>query len=124
MCSSDLFNAERIDPDLFKKSLPAFFLLLAISETLLNQFHIELRFSLNCFPFLHFPKTGLLRACFRQCLPEFVTPENVDELKARKGISQKIEIGCFRFAERVSRTQTTEKIVQVPTHQLKTEDFV
>ena len=82
-----VFNTKRIDLDPLKKSLPELFLLLAFFKTLFNQFNVELRFSLDRFSFLYFPKTSLVRARFRQCLPEFVTPEDVHKLETRKSIS-------------------------------------
>src|SRR5207247_9950500 len=82
-----LFDPERIDADLLKKTLPNAFLSLALFETLFDQFRIELRFSLNRFPLLYFPKTSLKRTSCRQCLPEFVAPDDMHKLKTRKSIS-------------------------------------
>ena len=79
-----VFDTKGIDPDPFKKPSPEFLLFLALFETLFNQFSVELRFSLDRFSFLHFPKTSLMRPRFRERLPEFVTPEDVYKLEARK----------------------------------------
>src|SRR5439155_8670224 len=81
-----VFNAERIDADSLEKALPSFFLSLALFETLLDQFRVELRFSLNRFPLLHFPKTSLKRTSCRQRLSEFVASENMYKSKTRKDI--------------------------------------
>ncbi len=82
-----VFDTKRIDADPLEKSLPELFLLLALLETLFNQFNVELWFALDRFAFLYFPETSLMCARFRQRLPELVTPDDVHKLETRKGIS-------------------------------------
>jgi hypothetical protein len=69
---------------------------------LLNQVRVEPRLSLGAFTFLHFPKICVNSARLRQCLPQFVAPDNAHKLEAPKGISQKVEIGCVRATKYAS----------------------
>jgi len=115
---------EGSDADALKEVLPNFLLLEAIFETLFNQPGIKLRFAGGRISFLYFPKVSLSRTRFGQGLPEFVTPDDMHKLKTRKRVLQKFEIVRFSSAEDASFAQPGKEIVQIPTHQLKTEDFI
>ena len=67
--------------------MPDLFLSLGFVKGLFDQLRVELRFTYRGFSLLHFPKTGLKRACRGKRLPQFMAPDNVHEAKVWEGIS-------------------------------------
>ncbi len=91
-----VLDAERLDADAGKESTPNAFFFRGLFEALRNQEPIELRSSRRCFAFLHFPETGLHRACFGNRLAQFFPARDLNETQTGKRRSQQLQIRCLR----------------------------
>src|SRR5260370_4817219 len=90
----------------------------------LDQVRIELWFSHNTLPLLHFPKSCLKCASRGQCLAQFVTSHDAQKTKTGESAAQQLQIACCRISKIVCLSQPREEIVQIPAHQFETEHLV